>query len=474
MIKPVFKLSQIYSKNIMTDDRCGLAVENRLYYEENLPVLFSNVADPDEVPSTPSGLCAAIVDTLLTQVYPEGMTLTISNDKLEKALKEIEQSTGILDKSENIGLAGFLSGTAGLKSIWDKEAGTWGLDIFTSEHLIIEHDELNPEAIQSIIIRFRFMKAVKQYGKEEEFWWQEKWTATDYTEWFPERVQEGKEPEFPEDAINQKASTAHKYGEIPITLIQHKLVGNSAYGEPELTRKLKLYDRELTISLSKVGVASQLISTPAYKRINDTVKDDRKLKPATVLDLHSDGQHQTDFLPIEHPATAESVFEHQNRLKALAYESAQVTNPDLEKDMKAGGTISSVAWKAFNYKFIKKVNRLRVRYGDKGIESHLEKILRMAQALGLISELKPDDITTYEVQIDYPPFFEPTSEEKMQEIGMIRAAGLPVDTEVRMIATVLGIRKEDVILEMIKEAQAKRDMEAEQMSRMIQAQKVKI
>jgi hypothetical protein len=138
--------------------------------------------------------------------------------------------------------------------------------------------------------------------------------------------------------------------------------------------------------------------------------------------------------------------------------------------MRSGGTVSSVAWKAFNFNFIKKIKKLRKNYGDFGIEAHLEMIIRMSVRLGVIdwAGFNEDDKSSYQVTISYPPFFEPTADEKLTELKLIREADLPIKIECERVAMLMGIKNEETIQEMITIKQEKIDQEEENLNRIAQ------
>lgn len=444
--------AQVYGLPVKDQD----AFENRHYYEERLKEIFKGV--PEDIrPNIPGGLIPSIIDRSVSHIFPEGTQLKTSKEDLADVLKAITDDTQILNKLGFIATEGHITGTVALKSVClDKTA--WTLDVYPLEAISVEHDPLDASIVQAI--RFRFRYVAKVNGEEKTFWWQERWTAIDYTEWIPQQATEGvmTPPNFTEDNINREASGSHDYGEIPVTVISHKLQLDSPYGRSEITSQLKAYARALSVSLSKVDVASQLITTPAYKRKNDQNKDRIQIKPGAVIDIDGDGQLDTDFAPLEHPATPESVFTYQDKIKALAYESCNVTNPDVEKEMRAGGTVSSVAWKAFNFNFIKKVNNLRTRYGVNGVEAHIQKILRMGHALQLpdYSTVIPEDLSTYEVQLVYPPFFEMTDEEKLTRLVLLKQSSLSEQELGQQIAMLHGIDEQEAIDEIISNIENER------------------
>lgn len=434
------------------------AIDNRHYYEDNLDELFK-LLSKDDRPKVPGGLCSAIIDKSIDFLFPEGTKVQSGNDAMQSLLIKILDDTRLIEKLGSIGLEGHIGGTVGLKSIWLKNDKRWTLDIHPVEALEVEHNALDPEEILTIRIRFQY-EAKNAKGETELWWHQERWTAIEYTEWYPQRVTPGKLPDFTDKEINLEASGPHEYGEIPITLITHKLQVDSPYGLPEITDTLKRYCRAYTISLSKVEVAAQLVATPAYKRINDKNKDPISIKPGTVIDIDGDGDLESDIAALEHPEIQESVFKFQQAVKALAYEHCRVTNPDVEAEMRSGGTISSVAWKAFNQHFISKILRLRVRYGEHGVEAHLKKIFRMGKSYHIpgYDGLDLENPEKDEIEIVYPPFFEPTVDEKVAEIGLYKMASLPAEELGRKIAMVLGIEREEVVLQIISEIEHERDL----------------
>lgn len=434
------------------------AFKARAYYEDDLDVIFKKV-DKDNRPCIPSGLCQSIIDRSVSYLFPEGTTAKIQDEALDKLLQSILQKTKALEKLDMIGVEGHVTGTVGLKSIWLSDEKQWTFDIQCIESLIIDHDPLNAEKISAIRIRFRFIR--QENGLDKEYWYQEQWTETDYTEWNPIPVVPGQVPEFKPEDINQEKSGPHGYGEIPITLICHQLQLDTPLGKGEIDKRMRKFSRALAISLSKTGVADQLIQTPAYVRKNSANKDKITVKPAGVIDVDTNGEGDPDFGPLEQHEVPESSFKYQDKLKAMAFEAAQVTNPDIEKEMKAGGTISSVAWKAFNLPFMKKIKKLRVRYGEAGVEAHFEKILRMGKALNLpeYGSVNLEDDASYNVELVYPPFFEPTTAEKQEEVTLYQTANLPAEEEAKRVAGVFDITDEALIQAIQDEIEEKKELE---------------
>lgn len=432
------------------------AFDCRAHYEDDLDHIFKKI-EKDDRPTVPAGLCQSIIDRSVSHLFPEGTTARIEDDKLNELLQDINKQTKVLEKLEMIGIEGHVTGTVGLKSVYLPEAQQWTLDIQCVESLHIDHDPLDAEKILAIRIRFRFKQM--EGGLEKEYWYQERWTTIDYTRWLPVPVVPGQVPEFKDDQIDTTVSGPHKYGEIPITIIRHQLVLDSAFGKGEIDSRMKAFSRNLSVSISKTGVADQLIQTPAYVRKNASNKDRISIKPSAVIDIDGDGDNPPDFTALEHTQTPESSFKYQEKLKAMAFEAAQVTNPDSEKEMKAGGTVSSVAWKAFNLPFVKKIKKLRIRYGEAGIEAHLEKMLRMGKALSLpeYSAINVEDAASYNVELQYPPFFEPTTTEKQEEVTLYQTADLPPEEQARRIASVLDITDEQIIQDIQSEIEEKKE-----------------
>lgn len=432
------------------------AFDCRAYYEDDLGHIFKKV-DADNRPTIPSGLCQSIIDRSVDHLFPEGTSIKSQDESIDALVQEIVSSTGLMERLSLIGIEGHVTGTVGLKSVWLPNEQVWTLDIQCLEALHIDHDPLDPEKVLAIRIRFRFKQV--EGGLEKEYWYQERWTVDEYTQWIPIPVVPGQVPEFKDDQRDTTVSGPHEYGEIPITIIRHKLQLDSPFGLGEIDERMKAFSRNLSVSISKTGIADQLIQTPAYIRKNASNKDRISIKAGAVIDVDGDGTNPPEFNALEHTPTPESSFKYQEKLKAMAFEAAQVTNPDSEKDMKAGGTVSSVAWKAFNLPFVKKIKKLRVRYGEAGVEAHVEKILRMGKALGLpaYSVVNVDDAASYNVELQYPSFFEPTTAEKQEEVTLYQNSDLPADEQARKIAMVLDITDPELILAMQAEIEQKRE-----------------
>lgn len=442
------------------DPKDKQAIENWHYYNDDLDHIFKHASHANR-PDIPSGLCAEIVDKCVSHLFPEGTTLAPAEDVLQDTVSDLLDQTKLLEKLALIATEGHVGGTVALKSVWllNDLNPRWALDIYSLEAVTVEHDPLDADRIVAIRIRFRY-EMPDEAGKLTEWWWQERWTEAEYTEWLPQRVIKGQVPNFTADMVNAEASGLHSYGEIPITLIQHKLKLNSPYGEPEIDSKMRSYCRALSISVSKSGQADQLIQTPAYVRKNDDAKDNIRITPGAIIDVSSQDGQEADLHALEHQDIPEGSREYQRKIRAMAFDAAQVTNPDTEKEMKAGGTVSSVAWKAFNLPFIKKVKQLRVRYGDTGVEAHVEKMLRMGKRLNLpgYESVNVDDLQTYEVQFSYPPFFEPTTEEKMAELYLYKQGNLPAEELARRIAIILDVQDEATIKAIQANIEEERDL----------------
>ncbi len=443
--------SQLMMSAYGVPERVKAIFENRNYYEDNLKALFFDEPEGDR-PHVPSGLIPAIIHKCVSMVLPEG-TMVKPKDEAGGAaelLAQIVEDMRLDEKLTTIGTEGHVTGTVALKSVWpsDGQGGglqRWTLDILPAEAIEVDHDPLDVEVIQSVRVRFRYEQPER--GEMVRYWWQERWTATEYTEWIAQRDIEGKLPEFTDANINTETSGPHQYGEIPITLITHGYQLNSPYGESEITPTLKAIARELAIQISKQGINSQFSLNPVIKRINDISGGSIRIKPGAIIDLQGDGLLQPDMAVVDMGDIPPNSLEYVNRLMAQAYASAQVTNPAVEAEMTTGNGISSVAWKAMNFAFVKKIKRLRIQYGDKGIESHLEKVLRMGHAHGIPGHesINPEDATTYGVQMSYPEFFELTPLEKIELLNLYSMAKLPEADYARRIAMLLDIQDEGEI-----------------------------
>lgn len=457
--------TELYIEALGTPKRIQNIFENRNYYEDNLEALFENTPKED-MPTVPSGLVAEIVDNIVSRLFPEGTSIGASEDSQIKDLVDsIVEDIQLLERLRLIATEGAVTGTVYLKSLPKvatslvaepnaqegmevplKEVrsftGKWSLSILIAEAVTIVTDPLDVENVEKYRIRFRF-----QDNNSDWFWWQEEWTESDYFEWLPQPFNNGEVPRFDDSTLNQDTSGPHDYGCIPITAIRHKLCCDSPYGESEIDEKLKRYWRAATISESKTEVAGQFSNTPMYAIINDKSRTHFSLSPHSVLRLMGDGEVTPDIKAIEHSGTPESVFKAQENLVDKSHRGAQVTSPEFEKEVKGGSSPSSVLYKAVNHKFIEKVKGLRVRYGDAGVEKHIEMILKMGARLGIpdYESINPDDSETYNVEMSYPPFFEATVAEKSEELTLLERSHLPSDVLAQRIAAMHGISNKDVI-----------------------------
>lgn len=449
-------LTDFFIKSAGLNERQVQAFENRDYFADNLDEIFKKYGE-DERPNIPSGLVYEIIVRCASHLFPDDIKFTVA-EGLEDSLVWLVEETDIESKLTNIAEEGMQTGSVGLKSIYRPELDSWTLDILPCETMFIHNQHTDPDTMNSLTIRYKF--CVEEGRDKVEYWWQEEWTPFFYTEWIPQKDTPGQVPEFTSRTINQEASGEHGYGEIPVTVIQNQLECGSLYGTSEVTSQLKLYSRQLAIHYSKIGLGSQLHETPAYKRINDEIQDNKALTPGAIIDLKNDGEGDCDFAPIEHAAIPESAFEFIKIVRDRAFNLAQVTNPDIEKEMKAGGTVSSVAWKSFNLPMVKKIRKMRRRYGLMGVEAHLERIMRMAHALGdaRFSQVDPEDLTKYKVSIEYPPFFEPTVEERIAEVSFNEQLHLPAETLAQRLARIAEIDDENIIKAIEAEITKEREM----------------
>ena len=448
--------SALEAKVFGISDRDRGAFENRDYYHDNLENIFKDVPKKKR-PYVPSGLCSEIINTSVDALFPEETTMAISDQAKQPLLSEILEQTKILKKLKYIATEGHITGTVALKSVYLADQARWTLDVQCLEAIEVDCDPLDPESILSVRLRFRYGVKTAQ-GEIEYYWHQERWSEAEYTEWLPQKEVAGKAPDFTEAMVNAEASGPHGYGMIPITIIQHTPHMDTPYGLPMITPVLKAFSRRLAVSLSKLDDSVQLHLTPSYKRINDRYRQVIDFVPGQVYDLEGGDSTPPSLDAIDHGIIGEEPFKYQQALKAKAYEHARVTNPDVEAEMRASGTISSVAWKAFNFKFIKMIKNLRKQYGDLGVEQHIRKILIMGKNLGLpeFAGINPDSLSTYQVELQYPAFFEPTVEEKTAEILLAKEANLPTDELARRIAATLDITRDEIILEIQKNIENER------------------
>lgn len=427
------------------------AIQRRWYYEEDINNLFKSTPKQDR-PVVRGGLTTAIIDKSVGYLFPEGTEIKVPDESLQETVNGLLKSTKILNKLNYIGTEGHVTGTVMLKSTLNED-NTWNLDIRCLESFYIETDPLNVEKVLSYTIRFRYMEDGK------EWWYQEKWDDTIFTQWQRQPADGDTVPDFTKAKIIEEVP--HNYPELPITIIRHKLCEDDAYGVSEICDTLKEYTRKLTIGLSKMDKASQLALSPMYKNVNNFSDAEVKIRSGSIIDVKGDGDNQADFAPVDTPEIKEGTFKAYEMLIDRAYELKQVTSPSVEKEMKAGGTVSSVAFKQFNLAFIKKIDALRVRYGDEGIEAHIKKLLLNGKQMSGMTgyeTVNPEDPATYDVQMVYPPFFEPTTEEKMSEVFLLKSAYLPAETLAERLAMVLDIQNEDTIKAMAQEIQSERDM----------------
>lgn len=436
------------------------ARERRRYYlEDDLTEIFAGrVKSFENLPTVPAGVIAEIIDKSVSFLFPEGTNVRASDEQAQPAIDELVEQLGLLDQLPNIGREGHIQGTVLLKSNLVEDPGgprqsRWNLEIVPAEHFTLDVDPLDPNKLNSIRIRFKYYAQDEYSGKIKQFWHQEIWTGEEVLVWNDIEVVSNIVPDFPQSEINRKLSGEHGYPELPFTVVKHSIVNGSPYGEGELTETMKAYARQLNISYHKAGRACQLISEPMYKRVNAVETNPIAIASGTIVNLQSVGSQDADFAAVDPPQLQDAVFNWQKTLRAKMFDLAQVTNPDIEKEMKAGGTVSSVAFKQFNLPFIKKIEGLRRQYGLRGIEAHLAKLLRMSGELQVLDA--PADLT---VQLQYPSFFDPTPEEQLAELALLKQAYLPPDEMARRVAQMLNIQQSELIDAIQREIEDERAM----------------
>jgi hypothetical protein len=436
---------------------------NRAHMAQDLDYIFqvdkNGVAiKREDRPVVPGGLIPSMVDRLVSELFPGTISLGVSDEAYSELLSDVERQLNILKKCPSIAYEGAVTGTVGLKSIYDQVKKKWELDVLPYETLLLEYDTLNPEDVKQVTVRFKTI--AMEAGQEVSYWHQERWTDSDYWVWPVERVagKDSSGPGFNDTNYDKVNSKPHKYGFLPITVITHKYNIESPYGHAFITPALRQIDKAYTANIDGVAVADQFLSIPTMKRVNDRTKDRvYRIKVGSFYDVQSsDKDSPADIAPMTFPPTPESVFTSRTQLKAIAYELTQVINPDMERDMKAGGTQSSKAYRMFYKVFLNLVDTLRLQYGRDGVEFHMQKVLRMSKNLALPQYAAlPDDI---KVSIVYPPVFELDAMEKAQELGVIQQGNLPEADAAQRIAALFDITSQTVIDEIAANITANRAM----------------
>jgi hypothetical protein len=405
------------------------------YYEDNLDGLFYQY-QLDEQPVEPGWIIGDIITRLKDYVIPIGSIILGSDDAYSDNLNDLLESIRLWDVTANIVEVGAVTGTVGLKTVRDIDK-QWKLTILPAECLSWEDGAL--------IVTTRY------FANGTEYIAREGWTDASYINWGIQVIESGKEIEWDDSPVIDK----NPYGLVPVTVIKHDNKLGGQYGKSEITYQLKKAARQLAVLNSKVDIACQLRANPALVRKNDANKYNLELKPGATIDLVSSSSDQpVELAGLDYGSLDAAIMENIKRIEARAYNSARVTNPEMEREIK-GGNLSRVAFEAFNNVFIRKVEGLRNAYGVNGIEKHIELIIKMGKALNA-PDCKPfpDD---YTVEFQYPPFFDPDANEKMAEVKLVESCDLPAEQEGRKKAAIAGITQEDIIQIIIQNVQERKD-----------------
>jgi len=442
------------------DPRVQECLLNRAYYHDELVTIFKDVAASDR-PSVPTALLSTIINRSVESIFPDEAEI-IPPEELVDVVDSLLEETQFYEKLGLIGTEGHVTGTVAIKSVYEQLTKQWTLDIHPAEELIFATDPFNAERIYSVTVRFKYLTDERNVsdGSPKLYWHQERWTDKELLTWPDQIVTEGQLPDYRDEVATV---IPHLYGELPLTVIRHKRQLNSPYGQSEITPAMRALARRLAISEAGVDLAGQVISKPMLVRVNDVEQRPIVIKPAGVIDLQggdTENAQTPSLTALEYQDTPASIFEYQRNLRAKAFSSARVPNPDDELKMRMGATLSAVALKALNQPFIKRTEGLRTQYGKNGVVAHVEKVLRMGKRLSLpeyapVNELDP---ASYNLGFTFPPFFEPSIEEVQAEVNLLQSVGLPPETEARRIATLLGIDSEDVIQEMIETAEERQSL----------------
>lgn len=218
----------------------------------------------------------------------------------------------------------------------------------------------------------------------------------------------------------EKVREPNKLKVIPLTLIRN-IDSETEHGVGDLWDCYRIVDR-VNLTYHLMDRSNQFDSEPNKVFIDADMQQedvDRPLAPgedrliSSTDDAKEKGQ-QAKVQVLEpkgflRPAMSDYVKDLKGQIRRFA--GSVDSDPELITNK---GNLTSVVMKFIFAPLISATQEKRKTYGEDGICKFLENVCVGLKNLGVpeFKGVRPDDLSTYDVQLKWPPYFEPTEDEK--------------------------------------------------------------
>lgn len=260
-------------------------------------------------------------------------------------------------------------------------------------------------------------------------WYREEWTAEQEVHYFPvpdeqftlsrgiTNVAMGYQRTNPDTyegwRIDPAASNANPFGLIPVTHIKN-LETDDLFGAGDLWDLYRVLDRiHLTYHLMDRSNQFDAETNPIYIDLELDEHDiDKPLVPGQPIDAKSvEGERQgkVEFPPTGN-ALRPAMMEYARELTKQIRSAASSVEVDQSEFSNKGNLTSAVLEQLFQ-PLIEITIEKRKSYGDNGIVAFLQLVALGVQALGVDLGVNAKDEDSYDIQIQWPSFFDLSQDE---------------------------------------------------------------
>lgn len=392
-------------------------------------------------PSARTRICRTVVNDSVSLLFSEGHFPSIdcadegTRDTLTELMREARLNEVMIDAAT--------AGSVGSVAISMRVLGGRVLfSVMPTAYLTPAWSDQAPDTLVSVTERYKVRGSVlvasgytvEQADVTAEFWVQRSWDAQAETWFLPQkREATGEQPAM---KIDEKRTTQHALGFVPITWVRNLPGGDSTDGECTFPGEAIDTQIEADYLLSQGGRGLKYQSDPTLHIKEPAFGNGAIVKgAANAIITSADGDAK--LLEISGDA-ASAVMEWVKGLRELALEGAGGNRTSADK---LSAAQSGRAMELMNQTLIWLADKLRISYGEGALLELLRMVVRAAQKYVLIDKKGRRlgaMLADADLSLRWPPWYAPTYADKQMQaitlVGLRQSALISQETAVKSLA----------------------------------------